>query len=460
MKRRVFGLLAGTSLAALKCGAAKAQTGRDASLLSTTLTPFGAVRAGNADGSIPAWTGGYTTLPSGWQPGQYMPDFFADEPAVVTINAGNMAQHADKLSDGTMAMMTKYGYSIKVYPTHRTAGAPQWVYDNTAKNCTTAQLDPAGGRLGFSNAYGGVAFPIPDTSDPLAAGAQIIWNHEVRWQGQASAIVVQSWVINGGAPSLSAQTLESNIFPYYQQNGSLASYSGILNKQQGVIQGPPQLIGEAVASWYYSDPFKQGTQAWELLSGQGRVRRAPEFTFDTPSTFADGLVGYDEYQGFGASLEEYDWKFIEKKELYVPYNNNGLSGATPQEIFGPHFMNPDLVRWELHRVWVVEATLHPGKRNVLARRRFYVDEDNWTICATDAWDANGSLYHVHFTYNVVRPDVPGTIQISEVVHNMQNDNYVTPIGVFNQKAHPGLSYYDTLPEQRFDPQNMAAASQY
>src|SRR5271170_1833651 len=123
MKRRTFGLLSGTSMLALLGPEQKAfaQAADFASLSKTTLTPFGSERAGNADSSIPAWTGGYTTVPAGWTPNQEMPDFFADEQPVVVIDSSNMAQYQDKLTDGVMAMMTKYGFSIKVYPTHRTA---------------------------------------------------------------------------------------------------------------------------------------------------------------------------------------------------------------------------------------------------------------------------------------------------------------------------------------------------
>ena len=39
--------------------------------LGDALTPTGAIRAGNADGSIPAWTGGVTTPPAGYSPGDH-----------------------------------------------------------------------------------------------------------------------------------------------------------------------------------------------------------------------------------------------------------------------------------------------------------------------------------------------------------------------------------------------------
>ncbi|HCT04149.1 MAG TPA: DUF1329 domain-containing protein, partial [Pseudomonas sp.] len=46
-----------------------AATEAQAQLLKSTLTPLGAERAGNADGSIPAWDKGFTQVPAGVNPG-------------------------------------------------------------------------------------------------------------------------------------------------------------------------------------------------------------------------------------------------------------------------------------------------------------------------------------------------------------------------------------------------------
>lgn len=458
MKRRTFGLLAGTSLAALKCGSARAQAARNPSLLTTTLTPVGAERAGNAEGSIPAWTGGYTTVPAGWQPGQYMPDFFAADPIVVTIDSSNMAQHADKLAEGTMALMSKYGFSVKVYPTHRTGSAPQWVYDNIAKNCTTAQLDPLG--VGFSNAYGGIPFPIPDVSIPLDAGAEIIWNHQMRWQGHAYIFDQQSWAVSNGATVLSSQATIPNLSLYYDPNGSLATYKGVSSKQYGMVEAPANGIGGRLGTWFFSDPSKNQDESWVLLKGQNRVRRAPELQHDTPDSYSEGLLNWDETFAFVGPMEQYDWKYIGKSEMYIPYNNNALFAATAQQVLGPHFMNPEFVRWELHRVWIVEATVRTGYRNTLQRRRFYVDEDTWTCLVTDSWDAENNLYHTQQLFNYVRPDVPGTIMVANCVYDMQTGDYVVPNALFNQKIHPTVNFPPTLPESQFDPSHLAAQSEY
>jgi hypothetical protein len=462
MKRRNFGLMAGASAAALKLGSvrAQAQAAPDASLLKTTLTPFGSERAGNADGSIPAWTGGYTTIPAGWQPGDAMPDPFADEQPVVVIDASNMAQYSDKLTEGVMAMMTKYGFSIKVYPTHRTHSAPQEIYDNIAANVGRAQLDPAGGRFGFTAGWGGIPFPIPDFTDPYTAGPQIVWNHASRWLGYARTFATRGYAVSNGLISLSNISTAQYNYPYYKKGGSIASYNGIYEQSHQEFVAPANLIGEEIITWSVSDPAAAADIAWELLAGQGRVRKAPELNYDTPSSFTNGIGNYDEYDGFYNSLQKYDWKYIGTKELYVPYNNNAMYLLPPEPVHKEHFLDPNVIRWELHRVRVVEATLHPGERNVLVRRLLHLDEDTSIICCVDAWDANGNLYKVNTVYNYLRPDLPGTIYGNNVINNLQTDDYASVSGHWDQKANPGFVFLDGFPASNFDPQNMAAQAQY
>jgi hypothetical protein len=455
ISRRKFSLLA-TAGAVIPVGEHRTAHAADASLLTTTLTPFGSERAGNADGSIPAWDGGLTTPPAGWQPGQAMPEFFADEQPIVVIDSSNMAAHSSRLTDGVMAMMTKYGLSIKVYPTHRTHASPESVYANIAENVTRARLvDPANPQLGMVGGFGGIPFPIPDTSNPLAAGAQIIINHRARWLGYALQANFFGYVVSNGQLTLTDKSIELHDFPYYYKP-SLPTTS---HRSLATLIGPANLVGEQLVIINYLDSTE--TESWELLQGQGRVRKAPEFSFDTPDGFAGGICNYDEFQGFYGQLIEYDWKYIEKKEMYIPYHNNGMYLVPVEDVLHAHFPNPDIVRWELHRVWVVEATVRPNARNVLARRRFYVDEDTWTIGACDAWDANNNLFHVGLIYNNLRPDLPGVYSFGyNAVFNLQTGDYVVPSAQYNEKATPSIVYRNSYPDSDFDPLHMAANAQY
>jgi hypothetical protein len=464
MKRRTFGLLAGTSMLAMPglSKRAMAQQATDfAALSKTTLTPLGAERAGNADGSIPAWTGGYTTVPAGWTIDKEMPDFFASDEPVVVINSSNMAEHQDRLTPGVMFMMQNYGFSIKVFPTHRTHAAPQYVYDNTALNATRASVDPAGGRFGFVNAYAGAPFPIPD-ADPYVAGTQIMWNHNTRWQGYIQHTVAEGFVVSSGeSPAITSGTEQSYIYDYYDPNGTIEKWDGFLYRAFVKDISPATAIGTEVVQWDTSNSLKYPTIAWELLQGQGRVRKTPLLQYDTPSMYANGLVQYDQYYGFQGALNEYDWNNMGKKEMYVPYNNNKMRLSTLAETAGPKFLNPDIVRWELHRVWVVDAKLHPGERNVLPHRRFYVDEDTWSVVLADSWDGNGNIYKEDMTMNVVRPDLPATVNLYTLSYNLGTGDYSLVIGAFNDSGYnKPLNFTTPFTNGLFDPNLMAAQAAY
>jgi hypothetical protein len=457
MRRRKFALVSGASAFSLGLGPrAMAQSAADPNLLKTTLTPFGAERAGNAAGTIPAWTGGYAPGMPGWKGADQLPDFIDNDKPLFTINSSNYTQYQDKLSAGVIDLIQNSGYSLQIYPSQRPHAMQQYIYDNIALNATRATLEPAGGRFGFDNGYGGIPFPIPNTSDPLVAGPQIMWNHVTRWTGFCQSQYIENWTIVDGNPVLASGSMTYYKNPYYDPNGSLETYSGVLQKILDLLKVPANLNGQVDMEWSYSNSYKNPNQIWELLTGQARVRKAPELQYDTPSSLSSGLVGYDEYFGYYPPAEEYDWRYITKKEMFIPYNNNKTNFVTSDAMLGPKFMNPDLVRWELHRVWVVEGTLHPGYRNVLARRRFYMDEDMWMVVLNDNYDANNALFHSSILLSQIVPDVLGNMYQRAAYHNMQTGNW-TAAGNFNSQIP---FKFDVLPDSSFDPQVMAAQSAY
>lgn len=462
MERRSFNLLGAASIATLAAArsnpALAAVSADKAAQLKTNLTPLGAERAGNADGSIPAWTGGYTQVPSNWQDGEPMPDFFASDAALLVINPDNLAQHTDMLSIGTANMIKKYGTSVKVYPTHRTAAAPQYVYDNTYQNAQKASLDPRGGKYGFVNGYGGVVFPILD-EDPSIAGIQCIWNHLVGWNGYMITYPVSYYIAAQGSISLSANSIYAQCHPFYDPAGSAATYDGWLLLIRNDFTGPPVLVGRINGGWSPTDSFSQPTLGWSLLNGQGRVRQAPNLTYDTPLPAAGGIAFYDESNGFYGQPDKYDWKLLGKKEMYIPYNNNALALAKADDLLKPHFLNPDFIRYERHRVWIVDATLAPGERHSIPHRRFYIDEDNWHIACVDEWDANGNFWKSVYAYDIVMPNLPGTIYFVSSFHDLQADEYAIAGGPLGATSDKGIEFTPRS-KQYWNSETWAASSQY
>jgi len=392
-------------LAAIVCGLlATASTwaavsAEEAAKLKTELTPLGGEKAGNKDGSIPAWTGGYTTPIPGFVNGGKRGDPFANEKPLYSVTAKNIAQYADKVTDGQKELLRKYpdSYRLDVYQTHRTAAAPQWVYDNTLKNATRAKIE----NSIVSEAYGGIPFPIPKS------GEEVMWNHTLRWRGAAFHNHFSGVQLTGEGKVVMTVEADMDIqMPYYDKNGSLEKFDGMYWAIRMRNLGPAIRAGEAIAGVNTMDPAKW--QAWVYLTGQRRTRKLPNACCDTPSPASAGLMNFDQSDVFNGRTDLFDWKLVGKQEMLVPYNVNRQLKYTSKNLVKGNHIDPDAQRWELHRVWVVEATLKPGKRHTQPKRKFYVDEDTWTVLLGDHWDANGRLWQTGFADVVVMPDLPAT----------------------------------------------------
>ena len=462
MKRRDFGLLAGTSIAtAAALRPAKAQsTAPDATLLTTTLTPYGAERAGNADGSIPAWTGGWVKPPVPANTPIDEPFYGDDEQKLYTVDASNLAQYQALVAPGLSELITKYGYSLNVYPTHRTAAAPQYVYDNIAKNVTRAKLDPRGGRLGFTGGYGGIPFPIIDTADPYVGGVQLIWNHLTAWGGFSNkAHCAVAVVVIGGKATLSGAQVGEFLYPYYDPNGSPETYQGFYSKLHIKDIAPANVDGQELIVWHSTNINVTPDITWELLNGQGRVRKAPNENYDTPNSSYDGISNIDESQCFYGNPSQYDWKYLGKQEMLIPYNCNALRYQDAFAFAGPRAPDPSKTRWEKHRVWVIEATLHPGILNVLSRRRFYLDEDTYNAVLGESYDRDDNMVKTYISYIKTSPSVPQNNPVNILTFNLMTGDYVFNGNIALAGYQGGV--FDVPPDSSyFDPQVMAANASF
>lgn len=422
----------------------------EAAKLKTTLTPLGAERAGNADGSIPAWDGGYTKVPAGFVPGNLHADPFPNEKPLFSITAQNMDKYADKLSVGDKELFKRYlDYRMDVYPTHRTAAAPQWVYDNTYKNALNAHTTNGGNTL--AGAYGGVPFPIPKE------GVEIVWNHLIPWEGEAAFYNLEAWVVTSdGKRVLATAADQTTAHPYYFKE-KLPDWDGDFWWNKQIATGPSFKVGESILIHDNVDWIGVGRQAWQYLTGQRRVRKAPTIGFDTPDFVMSGVGDFDEAFVFLGSPERYNWKILGKKEMYVPYNNNRFASLPYETVLGDHHLNPDTVRYELHRVWAVEATLAPGKRNVVARRIYYFDEDTYLALEGDSWDAAGQLWRHYYNLTLLCPEIPAVVgTINWGLYNFQSGAYVLNNGV--NMAKNQFKMIPPPPAVDFSPDALAGAS--
>ena len=369
--------------------ASAAISAADASRLGNDLTPLGGEKAGNADGSIPAWDGGITTAPAGYTVGQHHPDPFAGEAVKFTITGANADQYADKLSAGHIALLKAYPtYVMPVYATHRSASNPQRVYDATKQNAPMANL--AEGGNGVTGAFIGAPFPIPQN------GLEAIWNHLTRYRGvAANRKISQAAPQRNGTYSL-VNFEDEFLFNYAREGIAEKDLENVLLYFKQAVTAPARLAGSILVVHETMDQVKEPRRAWLYNTGQRRVRRAPNVAYDNPGTAADGMRTSDQFDMFNGAPDRYDWKLVGKKEMYVPYNSYKLhSGSLKyKDILTPLHINQGLTRYELHRVWVVDATLKAGTSHIYSRRTFYIDEDSWQILAVDQYDGRGQLWRI------------------------------------------------------------------
>ncbi|MEH6823552.1 MAG: DUF1329 domain-containing protein [Motiliproteus sp.] len=390
-----------------------AVTPEQANDLKTTLTPLGGEKAGNAAGTIPPWEGGMTTAPSVEMKGDVPVELFPGEDPLYSINANNMAQYTDKLTEGTQALLKKYpgSFRLDVYPTHRTAAAPTWINNNTYENATRCKNIAEG--MSVENCFGGIPFPIPQ------AGSEVIWNFLLRIESEATEFRFSNWVTSSdGSRSLATLNEQNWQHPYYYQEGSPESWSGKYFMQRFATIDPPFKAGESLVIHDSINPDSP-RQAWQYLVGQRRVRRAPTVAYDTPDFVASGANYFDEVMGFLGHPDRYDWKIVGKKEMYIPYNANGFITASVEDALVTNHLNPDKLRWELHRVWEVEANVKTGKRHAVPKRRFYFDEDSWLITLMDGYDAEGKLWRTSQIPPFVVPSIPAVVMKPAVIFNLQ-----------------------------------------
>ena len=357
--------------------------------LGGDLTPLGGERAGNAEGTIPEWTGGITEPPAGYTVGEHHRDPFAGDRPLFVIDGGNLDEHRDRLSVGHQRMLETYSsFRMPVYPTRRSASFPQRIYDATRATAATAKLVDGGNGVG--DAVIGIPFPIPSN------GLEVIWNHLLRYRGETVACVIgQAAVTRGGAYTLVKQSLEVELrYSLPDMTVEELGNTMILFKQKTLA--PARLAGDLVLVHETMNQFREPRNAWTYNPGQRRVRRAPNLAYDNPGTSSDGLRTADQLDMFNGAVDRYDWELVGKREMYVPYNAYRLHSGDLAftDILKPLHVNPEHLRYELHRVWVVEATLKEGAAHIYKRRTLYVDEDSWQIVAADIYDNRDELWRV------------------------------------------------------------------
>ncbi len=406
-------LLLALSLAGASQFAMAKVSADEAAKLGAELTPIGAEKKGNG-GAIPEWTGGMPRSGdiSGAHPSN---PAIAGESVEITINKANMAKYADKLTAGHKALLERYGdtYKMNVYKTHRTVSWPAEIYAATKKNATTAELE---GTDDIRNAALGFPFPIPKSA------AEVIWNHKTRWRGDAVTRYNNQAIVQANGTYQITKLTEEVKFKYgsIKNPAPLSENMNLLYLSE--VIAPPRLAGQLLLVHETMNQVTGPRQAWLYNPGLRRTRRAPNVAYDNPYEGTDGNQFNDQVDMYNGAMDRYNWTLLGKKDMYIPYNSYKIAGKDVKyaDMIQPKHLNQDLSRYELHRVWVVDANLRDGTSHTFGRRTFYVDEDSWTIAAIDCYDKRGEMYKVQEAHLVFASSIQSMGGTPEVIYDLQS----------------------------------------
>ena len=424
----------------------------EAKQLGNELTPVGAINKGNEAGTIPEWD---PWPQKGALSGEDLtkenfPDTIgktlAEKPEF-TITADNYEKYADQLTKGHVALFKLYpDYEMQVYPTHRNVGYPDEVYEYSKKNATTSTLDGCNDCL--RNAEFGFPFPIPKS------GTEVMWNHRLRWRGEYvrrnndQAIVQQS-----GATQVT-KLIENVKFPYTllgeDERQPIEDKDDIMIYYQSETVSPPRNAGQYLLAWEHVGY----RSAWLYNPGLRRVRRAPNVAYDNPYEGTDGQQFYDQVDMYNGAMDRYNYKLVGKKELIIPYNNYAINDPDltyQDDILGKQHINQDLMRYELHRVWIVDSTLKEGTSHQFKRRTFYIDEDGWNVVAIDCYDNRDELWKFQEAANAHLTTGQFVGGAPELIYDLQSGLYfVTAMANEGQPNDFSVTYDDRY----FSPQSL------
>jgi hypothetical protein len=403
--------------------------------LGQELTPMGAELAANEDKSIPAWTGKVQSNDQGLEhqkSGDQNPASYKQDKRLFTITAENQTEYKNHLSEGVIALLKKYPntFELPIYPSRRAVRFSTVIEQRTRWNATHTELN--NGIDGLRQYTGGAPFPIPSNA------AEVMWNARIIHPTPSMVGTMDDIAIYPDNKRQLRRQAYIGEFPFSYADNPIGKVDDDIDVNAAyvhvTVEQPKRQKGQMTVVHEALDQIRNDRKAWVYIPGSRRVRRAPTVGYDTPDG-PGGLVTVDDSLGFNGAMDRYQWHLIGKKEMYIPYHAYRFDedGISYEKLLLPGHANPEYMRFEKHRVWIVEAELKPNQRHIYSKRRFYIDEDSWQIVLLESYDGRNVLWRVGILNTRYDFTVQGYVARAQMFHDLQSGAYVAT-RLFNQTS--------------------------
>ncbi len=405
----------------------------DAAKLGAELTPLGAEKAGNADGSIPAWDGGITSAAqagfANFRPGQHHPDPYASDKPLYTVTATNMGQYANKLTEGHKKLLQTYRNTFKmnVYPTHRSAASPQRIYDATRRIATTAEL--AAGGNGVVKAGEGVPFPIPKS------GVEVFWNHVLRYRGDMIVRTIGQAPVTAGGSYTMVKFRDETMVAYSlagREIGESQQHHRLLHPGDARARAPRgrSITGAGDAGSVHRESPRLGLQRRPAPRAPRAQRGLRQSGHELGRAAYLRPVRHVQRQPAALRLDAggQERNAGAVQQLQAEFEHAEVHRHPEEE---PHQSRRRRVTNCTASGWWIPSS-NPARAISTAAARLYVDEDSWQILAVDCYDSRGQLYRVQEGHVINFFEVPALWTALETVYDLTNGRYLA-LGLDNEE---------------------------
>ncbi len=362
-----------------------------ASFAAADISLVGADPGPNESGEIPAWVGiAGLQCPADYEKGDFLPNPYEAEKPLYRIDHTNVDKYKHRLSFGQVTRLKRHKrFYMNIYPAHRNLEYLPEYYAATIETQKSVKIDEDNTLIGFK---GGVAFPHAKN------GLEAAWNvRRMYTSDDAMSSLVDRIVSPAGKIKKTIQIAKVMTLGEGRITHKLPNPNKLAQKIVAFYTYPADTAGTCFMAYSYLDSTKLD-ETWLYLPTLRRVRRAPSMTGGGQ---IDGELCMDENgQEFRGNVNDWTWKLHGKKEHYVAYNCFSIfvKGTKPEDECWAQDLNPERLRYELHRVYKLEANAIEGLNHPYKKRVGFYDEDAWQPLLGDRYDKRGDIYRQFEAY--------------------------------------------------------------